>query len=158
MIKPNYLVILPPTQHHSFFRNLPPLLIHVLQPRIKILYIIILGSYLKITPNSTQTEKEAKPPTPKAQRGKWSKRPFRKTDKYSNMNLPGILSRHYNVTIVSNWYPICHNDKGCSCEWTCLLPVLATWNFHAKVAKGREEGIEPSQHGLDSSNLDSGFH
>ena len=23
--KPNYLVILPPTQHHSFFRNLPPL-------------------------------------------------------------------------------------------------------------------------------------
>ena len=25
MIKPNYLVILPPTQHHSFFRNLPPL-------------------------------------------------------------------------------------------------------------------------------------
>ena len=26
LIKPNYLVILPPTQHHSFFRNLPPLL------------------------------------------------------------------------------------------------------------------------------------
>ena len=25
LIKPNYLVILPPTQHHSFFRNLPPL-------------------------------------------------------------------------------------------------------------------------------------
>ena len=24
-MKPNYLVILPPTQHHSFFRNLPPL-------------------------------------------------------------------------------------------------------------------------------------
>ena len=24
-IKPNYLVILPPTQRHSFFRNLPPL-------------------------------------------------------------------------------------------------------------------------------------
>ena len=24
MIKPNYPVILPPTQHHSFFRNLPP--------------------------------------------------------------------------------------------------------------------------------------
>ena len=24
LIKPNYLVILPPTQHHSFFRNLPP--------------------------------------------------------------------------------------------------------------------------------------
>ena len=24
-IKPNYLVILPPTQHHSFFRNLPSL-------------------------------------------------------------------------------------------------------------------------------------
>ena len=23
LIKPNYLVILPPTQHHSFFRNLP---------------------------------------------------------------------------------------------------------------------------------------
>ena len=27
LIKPNYLVILPPTQHHSFFRNLPPLII-----------------------------------------------------------------------------------------------------------------------------------
>ena len=25
LIKPNYLVIFPPTQHHSFFRNLPPL-------------------------------------------------------------------------------------------------------------------------------------
>ena len=25
LIKPDYLVILPPTQHHSFFRNLPPL-------------------------------------------------------------------------------------------------------------------------------------
>ena len=25
LIKPNYLVILPSTQHHSFFRNLPPL-------------------------------------------------------------------------------------------------------------------------------------
>ena len=25
LIKPNYRVILPPTQHHSFFRNLPPL-------------------------------------------------------------------------------------------------------------------------------------
>ena len=24
LIKPNYLVILPPTLHHSFFRNLPP--------------------------------------------------------------------------------------------------------------------------------------
>ena len=35
LIKTNYLVILPPTQHHSFFRNLPPLLnlvsrVHVL--------------------------------------------------------------------------------------------------------------------------------
>ena len=29
LIKPNYLVILPPTQHHSFFRNLPPL--HILR-------------------------------------------------------------------------------------------------------------------------------
>ena len=27
LIKPNYLVILPPTQHHSFFRNLPPLFV-----------------------------------------------------------------------------------------------------------------------------------
>ena len=27
LIKPNYLVILPLTQHHSFFRNLPPLFI-----------------------------------------------------------------------------------------------------------------------------------
>ena len=26
LIKPNYLVVVPPTQHHSFFRNLPPLL------------------------------------------------------------------------------------------------------------------------------------
>ena len=26
LIKPNYLTILPPTQHHSFFRNLPPFL------------------------------------------------------------------------------------------------------------------------------------
>ena len=26
LIKPNYLAILPPTQHHSFFRNLPPLI------------------------------------------------------------------------------------------------------------------------------------
>ena len=65
-------------------------------------------------------------------------------------SLPGILSRHYNVTIVSNWYPICHNDKGCSCEWntpawTCLLRVLATWDFHAKVAKGKEKDLEPSQ-------------
>ena len=25
LIEPNYLVILPPTQHHNFFRNLPPL-------------------------------------------------------------------------------------------------------------------------------------
>ena len=25
LIKPNYRVILPPTQHHSFFKNLPPL-------------------------------------------------------------------------------------------------------------------------------------
>ena len=25
LMKPNYLVILPPTQYHSFFRNLPPL-------------------------------------------------------------------------------------------------------------------------------------
>ena len=28
LIKPNYLVILPPTQLHSFFRNLPPLYIY----------------------------------------------------------------------------------------------------------------------------------
>ena len=27
LIKPNYLVIRPPTQHHSFFRNLPPLFV-----------------------------------------------------------------------------------------------------------------------------------
>ena len=25
LIKPNYLVILPPTRHHSFLRNVPPL-------------------------------------------------------------------------------------------------------------------------------------
>ena len=28
LIKPEYLVILPPTQHHSFFRNLPPLFVY----------------------------------------------------------------------------------------------------------------------------------
>ena len=27
LIKPNYLAILPPTQHRSFFRNLPPLFV-----------------------------------------------------------------------------------------------------------------------------------
>ena len=27
LIKPNYLVILRPTQHHNFFRNLPPLFV-----------------------------------------------------------------------------------------------------------------------------------
>ena len=27
LIKPNYLVILPPMQHYSFFRNLPPLFV-----------------------------------------------------------------------------------------------------------------------------------
>ena len=30
LTKPNYLVILPPTQHHSFFRNLPPLIFNML--------------------------------------------------------------------------------------------------------------------------------
>ena len=29
LIKPNYLVVLPPTQHYSFFRNLPPLISHL---------------------------------------------------------------------------------------------------------------------------------
>ena len=29
LIKPNYLVILPATQHHSFFRNLTPLFIYL---------------------------------------------------------------------------------------------------------------------------------
>ena len=29
--------------------------------------------------------------------------------------------------------------------WTCLLRVLATWDFHATVAKGKEEALEPSQ-------------
>ena len=29
--------------------------------------------------------------------------------------------------------------------WTCLLRVLAVWNFHETVAKGREEGMELSQ-------------
>ena len=27
LIKPNYLLVLPPTQHHSFFRKLPPLFV-----------------------------------------------------------------------------------------------------------------------------------
>ena len=31
LIKPNYLVIFPPTQHHSFFRNLPPLFSEVVR-------------------------------------------------------------------------------------------------------------------------------
>ena len=34
LIKPNYLAILPPTQHHSFFRNLPPFLVCRKQGRI----------------------------------------------------------------------------------------------------------------------------
>ena len=29
--------------------------------------------------------------------------------------------------------------------WTCLLRILATWDFHATVAKGKEEALEPSQ-------------
>ena len=29
--------------------------------------------------------------------------------------------------------------------WTCLLRVLATWDFHATVAKGKGEDLEPSQ-------------
>ena len=29
--------------------------------------------------------------------------------------------------------------------WTCLLRVLATGDFHATVAKGNEEALEPSQ-------------
>ena len=29
LIKPNYLVILPPMQHHSFFRNIPPLFVSI---------------------------------------------------------------------------------------------------------------------------------
>ena len=29
--------------------------------------------------------------------------------------------------------------------WTCLLCVLATWDFHGTVAKGKEESLEPSQ-------------
>ena len=29
--------------------------------------------------------------------------------------------------------------------WTCLLRVLATWDLHATVAKGKEEALEPSQ-------------
>ena len=28
LIKPNYLVTLPPRQHHSFFRKLPPLFVY----------------------------------------------------------------------------------------------------------------------------------
>ena len=63
--------------------------------------------------------------------------------------------------------------------WTCLLRVLATGDFHATVAKGNEEALEPSQQtgfqqpgfwitmvGFripkpwipDSKAVDSGFH
>ena len=40
LIKPNYLVILPPTQHHSFFRNLPPLFFcfHCVPQCLSVLY------------------------------------------------------------------------------------------------------------------------
>ena len=29
--------------------------------------------------------------------------------------------------------------------WTCLLRVLATWDFHATVTKGKEQALKPSQ-------------
>ena len=50
------------------------------------------------------------------------------------------------VTIVSNWYP---KWQGMLLRvkhaWTCLLRVLATCDFHATVAKGKEEALEPSE-------------
>ena len=45
LIKPNYLVILPPTQHHSFFRNLPPLSIKGFF--VSIPFPIVLGKGFK---------------------------------------------------------------------------------------------------------------
>ena len=42
MIKPNYLAILPPTQYHSFFRNLPPFVIcHFVSHDLAWLYDLI---------------------------------------------------------------------------------------------------------------------
>ena len=41
LIKPNYLVILPSTQHHSFFRKLPPL-----PPKVSYRRHVLLTSYL----------------------------------------------------------------------------------------------------------------
>ena len=43
-VKPNYLVILPPTQHHSFFRNLPPLCLNLSHTQGDQLAIITLGT------------------------------------------------------------------------------------------------------------------
>ena len=46
LIKPNYLVILPPTQHHSFFRNLPPLsytIIRQLHGRANIYFLLTIS-------------------------------------------------------------------------------------------------------------------
>ena len=44
LIKPNYLVILSPTQHHSFFRNLPP----VCYPLVKFSFFNYLFIYFII--------------------------------------------------------------------------------------------------------------
>ena len=41
LIKPNYLVILAPTQHHSFFRNLPPLFEQKRVAKMNIMCILI---------------------------------------------------------------------------------------------------------------------
>ena len=38
--------------------------------------------------------------------------------------------------------------------WTCLLRVLATWDFHATVDKGKEGALEPTQ---QSGFQQSGF-
>ena len=44
LIKLNYLVILPPTQHHSFFRNLPPLLVVITLGHLT--YTVVCSCYI----------------------------------------------------------------------------------------------------------------
>ena len=58
LIKPNYLVILPPTQHHSFFTNLPPLLdtseLALFEVRHKLHNTVTQNKQQAATPNHTR--------------------------------------------------------------------------------------------------------
>ena len=52
LIKPNYLVTFPPTQHHSFFRNLPPLFMM----SVTIILLNILFAQLSLTYEQVQED------------------------------------------------------------------------------------------------------